>query len=204
MCGRFSIVRDVEELERRFSIKIERALYKKMNNASPGQFLPVITDDKAEEGSFLKWGLIPVWAKEASIAYKMINARAETLSEKSSFKNLLHSRRCLIPADAFYEWQKTNAGKQPYKISLKNEQLFAFAGLWTVWRDKAGESIRTFTIITTEPNAVVSPVHNRMPVILEREKEQTWLKNKNDKTLLTDLFKPFNADLMVAKQWSFE
>jgi putative SOS response-associated peptidase YedK len=148
----------------------------------------------------LRWGLIPSWAKDESIGSKMINARAETLAEKPSFKRLLRSRRCLIAADGFYEWQKEQGGKTPMYITMKDGEIFALAGLWDTWKNADGEQIRTCTIITTEPNELVTSIHNRMPVILPPEAREAWLDSTlHDDNLLVPLLKPYSADAMQAR-----
>jgi putative SOS response-associated peptidase YedK len=150
----------------------------------------------------LRWGLIPSWAKEESIGSRMINARAETLAEKASFKRLLNSRRCLIVADGFYEWMQEpgSKAKTPMYIRLKDDEPFAFAGLWDSWKNPAGEQIRTCTIITTEPNELMARIHNRMPAILSPEAREEWLDPTNhDLPLLSHLLGAYPADEMVAR-----
>ena len=138
-------------------------------DAAPTQSLPVILDEDPHHIAMLRWGLIPSWAKSPDVGYKMINARAETLAEKPSFRSAFKSRRCLVLADGFYEWPKTGAEKTPLRITLASGLPFAFAGLWDCWQSPADESVRTFTIITTTPNELMSRFHHRMPVILRPE-----------------------------------
>jgi putative SOS response-associated peptidase YedK len=177
MCGRFSLTKEELEIEKRFNAKFYSNDLVKRYNVAPSQLALVMTDEKPHELQHYKWGLIPSWAKEASIGYKMINAKSETIFQKPSFRNLIKNKRCLVIADGFYEWKPlTLKHKQPYRIGLKGDDLFAFAGLWDSWTDKAsGEIINSFTIITTNANEVVSPIHDRMPVILEVEDEQKWI-----------------------------
>ncbi|MBL8024957.1 MAG: SOS response-associated peptidase, partial [Fibrobacteres bacterium] len=140
------------------------------------QTLPVVTNVLPDCLSFFKWGLIPSWAKYKNIGAKMINARAETLTEKPAFRESLRSKRCLVPASGFYEWKHYGKQKQACYITLTNEPLFTFAGLWDTWIDRqTGESISSFTIITTEANKLMQTVHDRMPVILRKEQERDWL-----------------------------
>ena len=144
------------------------------------------------------WGLIPSWAKDPAIGNKMINARAETVSEKPSFRSAFKKRRCLILADGFYEWQKTDDGKQPYHIKMEDDSPFAFAGLWEAW-DKYGEEIRSGTIITTDANDLMNEIHHRMPVILHPEDYGLWLDpDFDEKEALTSLLKPYPSDAMEA------
>ncbi|WP_083919488.1 SOS response-associated peptidase [Pontibacter roseus] len=141
----------------------------------------------------------PFWAKDAKAVKRAINARAETLAEKPSFRSLLNSKRCLVPADGFFEWQVTGQGKVPYRILLKNEELFTFAGLWDEWADKGtGEVLHTFTIITTEANDVVRPIHDRMPVILSPEAEELWLDEHEPQEDLLALLRPYKGEEMKA------
>ena len=141
----------------------------------------------------VKWGLVPFWAKDPKIGYRMINTRAETIAEKPSFKAAFKYRRCLIPANGFYEWRKSD--KQPFYIHLPDYELFTFAGIWEEWHHPDGSSLRTCSIITTEPNETMQEIHERMPVILSREDEDKWLKQNEQKELLS-LLKPFDNDLI--------
>jgi putative SOS response-associated peptidase YedK len=145
-----------------------------------------------------KWGLIPSWAKDMKIGNQLINARADTVATKPSFRSAFKSRRCLIPADGFYEWQKTEDGKQPFHICMKDKQAFAFAALWEWWKPEEGEPVQSCAIITTDANELMAPVHNRMPVILPPEDYSTWLNATPTTELLLPLLKPFSADQMEA------
>jgi putative SOS response-associated peptidase YedK len=145
----------------------------------------------------MKWGLVPSWAKDFSLAATMINARSETASTKPAFREALGSRRCLIPADGFYEWLRTAKAKQPYCFEVNDGDLFAFAGLWDGWRDLNGNWIRTCSILTTTPNAVTSVVHDRMPVILDRDSYDLWLDpGMQNVAAASELLKPCDARLM--------
>ena len=141
-------------------------------NAAPTQNLPLILNSDPATISLGRWGLIPSWAKEQKIGNRMINARAETLLQKPSFRTPFRKHRCLVLADGFYEWKKTSDGKIPHRIALKDNQPFAFAGIWEMWTAPEGEEIRSFSIITTEPNQLMKPLHHRMPVILKKENGQ--------------------------------
>jgi putative SOS response-associated peptidase YedK len=145
----------------------------------------------------MKWGLIPSWAKDSSGAAQMINARSETAATKPAFRDALKSRRCLIPADGFYEWLQTGKAKQPYCFEVSNGELFAFAGLWDRWKDPSGNWIKTCSILTTAPNAVTASVHDRMPVVLDPDTYDLWLDpGMHDMRAVSDMLKPYDARLM--------
>ncbi len=147
-------------------------------NISPGEGIAVVTDAVKRSVDIYKWGLVPSWAKDISIGNKLINARAETLSEKPSFRNAFSRRRCLIPASGFYEWRQEGARKQPYLFQLADHKAFTFAGLWEHWEDNQGNEIYSCTIITTVPNALLAQYHERMPVILDDSTRWQWLENR--------------------------
>jgi putative SOS response-associated peptidase YedK len=175
MCGRYTLIAVAEEIEKRFDSAVPPD-YRPTYNAAPTQALPVITDADPGKLSMFHWGLVPSWARDRSIGQKMINARAETLSQKPSFREALIRRRCLVPADGFYEWKKVQGGqKQPYRIHLLQGELFAMAGLWEIWYDENREEFRSFTIVTVPANPAVAWLHDRMPLILPRESERKWL-----------------------------
>ena len=156
-------------------------------------------ETEAREFALLRWGLVPFWAKDAKIGYSTINARAEEVANKPAFREALRKRRCLVPADAFYEWAKRDARtKQPFAIGLKSGEPFAFAGLWERWHPKDGDALETFTILTTDANEVLEPVHNRMPVILEPKDYTRWLEAAAVGQLPVDLLRPFPAEQMIA------
>ena len=212
MCGRYSFVFEDALILERFGIRVTTAVYKARYNCAPTQILPVITNEASDTLNHYRWGLIPFWAKDASIGSKLINARAETLTEKPSFKHAFRARRCLIPATGFYEWKKERkpgrdkAGRSdmaghvattPYNIGMKTGEPFCFAGLWDQWISPDGEVVRSFTIITTSPNELVAPIHDRMPVILHRADEQRWISPQPDPSL-SDLLKPYPSEHMTA------
>lgn len=169
MCGRY-VVYDTDNIEDRFNVDLVDDLAPNYNVA-PGQTMPVITRDGLV---LMRWGLIPRWAKDEKIGYKMINARSESVFEKPTWKGLIKSKKCLIPVNGFYEWQKTADGKQPFYIHPKDKGLMAFAGLWETWTHE-GKDWHTYTILTTSPNKEMGSIHDRMPVILHREDESQWL-----------------------------
>ncbi|GAA0498039.1 SOS response-associated peptidase [Salinibacillus aidingensis] len=180
MCGRFTLLAEELEILEAFGVAHEIENYEPRYNIAPGQsVLAIVHDGGKKRAGYLKWGLVPSWAKDPSIGYKMINARTETAAGKPSFKRLMERRRCLIVADSFYEWKKLDQKtKQPLRISLQDRKLFAFAGLWDRWKQGDKEMV-TCTIMTKSPNEFMSEIHNRMPVILPKEKEEDWIKKES-------------------------
>lgn len=176
MCGRYSLY-ESSNLEARYGLKHTTIMAEANFNVSPGQFMPVIIYENGNKVAVsMKWGVIPSWAKEPKIGYKLINAREDTLFQKPIWKALVHKSRALIPARGFYEWKTDQLGqKQPYFIHPKDEKVFSFAGLYSIWKDAEGYPLPTFTIITTEANRDMKGIHDRMPVILRREDEDAWL-----------------------------
>ena len=199
MCGRFSLHVDINTVAQHFGVPATLETSPRYNVA-PTQEVVSIMHNGASHLALLRWGLIPSWAKDESIGSRMINARAETLIEKPSFKGLLRSKRCMIVADGFYEWRKENGSKTPMYITLKNGEPFAFAGLWDQWKSPDGQQIRTCTIITTEPNDVVATIHNRMPAILVPDAYDLWLDpDVRDEHALTHWLSPYPAEEMTAR-----
>ncbi len=197
MCGRFTLTKEKEEIEERFEIHIDPNMFSKTYNAAPSQILPIITNDEPEQASFHRWGLIPQWAKDERIGNKLINARAETLTEKPSFRDAAQKRRCLVITDGLYEWKRSDANKQPYRITLADDGLFVYAGLWEKWKAPDGREVRSFTIITVEPNELMKPIHNRMPAILSHETEKVWLSDEPLEKVLR-LLQPYDEKEMNA------
>ncbi len=176
MCGRFTLTINPDELQQQFGLsEAPPTQLAPRYNIAPTQAVAVIANNSDRKLELFQWGLIPSWAKDPKIGSKMINARAETLAEKPSFRTALKRRRCLVVADGFYEWKKTGSGKTPMYIQLKDGQPFGFAGLWEAWQSPDDGLIKTCTIITTTPNALLAEIHYRMPVILPREAYDTWL-----------------------------
>jgi putative SOS response-associated peptidase YedK len=200
MCGRYRLSRRKQVVEEYFDCGSDEPDWNPRYNIAPTQPVPVIRQNPKEpvrELSLIRWGLIPSWAKDPSVAAKMINARSETASTKPAFRDALKSRRCLIPADGFYEWAKTGKGKQPYCFEVNDGQLFAFAGIWDRWRNPSGTTVETCSILTTTPNAVTSPVHDRMPVILDPDSYDLWLDpGMQNVAAISELLKPCDARLM--------
>lgn len=200
MCGRFTFAVKPDEIMERFGVDSIPFDLPPRFNIAPGQNIPAIIEDRGQRRiGQLRWGLVPSWAPDAKGGYKMINARAETLTEKPAYRRLFERKRCIIPADGFYEWQQRPSGKQPMRIMMKNEELFSFAGLFDTWSGPEGEKIHTCTIITTRPNEVVKDIHDRMPVILHQEDEAIWLdRERYDTSLLQSLLVPYDPDQMRA------
>jgi putative SOS response-associated peptidase YedK len=200
MCGRYRLSRRKQIIEEHFDSVSGENDWSPRYNIAPTQPIPVIRQNPREpvrELSLVRWGLIPSWAKDSSVAAKMINARSETAGTKPAFRDALKFRRCLIPADGFYEWMRTGKAKQPYCFEVNEGELFAFAGLWDRWRNPSGNTVETCTILTTAPNALTAPVHDRMPVILDPDNYDLWLDpGMKNVAAASELLKPFDARLM--------
>jgi putative SOS response-associated peptidase YedK len=209
MCGRYSLFTPPDELADRFGVDVP-ADFPARYNAAPGQQLPVVTADHPDRLTHQKWGLIPSWSDDGTGG--LINARSETVHEKPAFREAYRSRRCLVPADGFYEWVEAEdgGGKRPYRVALADDEPFAMAGLWERWTpsekqtglgdfggggpDRSVEPVETFTVLTTEPNELVADLHHRMAVLLEPGEEERWLTEEDPR----DLFEPYPADRMRA------
>lgn len=176
MCGRFILSADAEAIREHFRVT-GQFRHQPRYNIAPSQPVPVVTGSPEKRKiTYMQWGLIPQWVKEAGAGYKMINARSETIGQKPAFRDSLRRRRCLVPADGFYEWKKTGGGKKPFFISLPGRKLFAFAGIWDRWVAPEGEEILTCSIITVGANEFMGEIHDRMPVILAcSEQYHSWL-----------------------------
>ncbi len=195
MCGRFALT-DIDAIFSQYRVLISEDLrIGPRYNIAPSHYAPVIYLNKEKERvlEMMKWGLVPFWAKDSKIGNRMINARAETLDKKPPFRHLLKSKRCLVPGSGFYEWKREGKSKFPHYITLKKRELFSFAGLYDIWRDGEGGELKTFTIITTEPNNTLRPIHGRMPVILPQECEGSWLGEggQRDADSLMTLLRPY-------------
>lgn len=199
MCGRFALSAKTKDIENLVpDLKINEEL-KPRYNIAPTQQIAAVLNKTHQELSFVKWGLIPFWAKDKSIGTRLINARAETIVEKPAFKHSFKSRRCLIFADGFYEWKESSGKrKSPFYIKLRTGEPFTFAGLWDSWFDKEnGTNLTTATIITTEPNEMMMDIHNRMPVILSKEYRKLWLDSEfYDLKYLRSILLPYPAEEM--------
>jgi len=176
MCGRYTLTVNAEQLAEAFHLPVNE--FKSLSpryNIAPSQPVPILVQQQKLTLDIALWGLIPSWAKDPSIGARMINARRESLKEKPSFRGLLRNQRCLVLADGFYEWQKVRGEKVPHYIHLKSKEPFGFAGLWSHWMSPDGSEIHSCTIITGPPNDLIAPIHNRMPMILNRESGRRWL-----------------------------
>ena len=195
MCGRYSLVADMSELALRFDFEGGETRPPRFNIAPTQEVLAVTRDsgDSRNAARAMRWGLIPFWAKDPSIGNRMINARAETVDTSPVFRRAFERRRCLVVADGFYEWLKVGKERVPMRVSLSSGEPFAFAGLWETWRSPGGQPVESCTIITTTPNAVMEPVHNRMPVILPRNAEGVWLDTSGARSAaeLKELLAPY-------------
>lgn len=200
MCGRFTYANEFRDIRIRFDLEKEIPLFRPRYNTAPAQEVPVIFNrDSARTLTMMQWSLIPSWAKDPAIGNKMINARAETLAEKSAFTRLIRKRRCLVLADGFYEWRKEGKRMVPMRIRLKTAEPFGFAGLWDSWRKPDGSELQSFTIITTEANELLRSIHDRMPVILGEEDERKWLDfDMQDPSKLLSRLKPYPPELLEA------
>ncbi len=200
MCGRFTLTVDPEELQQQFGLsEPPPAELVPRYNIAPSQAVAVVANSPDRKLELFQWGLIPSWAKDPKIGNKLINARAETLAEKPSFRAALKRRRCLVVADGFYEWKKNGAAKTPIYVQMQDRRPFAFAGLWEVWQPPDGGLLKTCTIITTEPNALLETIHNRMPAILAPADYDAWLRpDEVAADQLLPLLRPFDAGQMRA------
>lgn len=204
MCGRYARRSTRKAIADYFGISADSLPeFSQSYNVAPQTFQPVVRlnrDTGEREIALMRWGLVPFWAKDGKAAFATINAKHETVATSPSFREAMKHRRCLVPADAFYEWQKLDAKtKQPFAIALKSGEPYGFAGLWERWKDsRTKESLETFTIITTDPNELVEPLHNRMPVVIEPKDYDRWLAPADPGRLPIDLLRPYPADEMRA------
>jgi putative SOS response-associated peptidase YedK len=200
MCGRYRLSRRKQLVEEYFESAPSDDDWSPRYNIAPTQPVPVIRQNPKEpirQIATMRWGLIPSWAKDTSGAARMINARSETAHTLPVFREAMKLRRCLVPADGFYEWQRRGSAKQPFCFEIGDGGLFAFAGLWERWRDLSGQWVKSFSILTTTPNAVTSAIHDRMPVILDHESYDLWLDpGLQDVAAISELLKPYDARLM--------
>ncbi|WP_226666529.1 SOS response-associated peptidase [Metabacillus litoralis] len=196
MCGRFSLATDQEILQNQFDFILHDEVMNRYNIAPSQDILVIGSNGKNRVGTQMKWGLVPPWSNDTKIAYKMINARSETIDEKVSFKKPFLMKRCLILSDGFYEWKKNGKEKQPYRFKMKNNRAFAFAGIWERW-DKGNNPLYTCSIITTKANSLTADVHDRMPAILPESSYDHWLNREfQDLEKLKSLLTPYYSDEM--------
>jgi len=199
MCGRFTLSQPAEAIASTFQVTTVPELAPRYNIA-PTQLVPtILSEGDCRQFQMLRWGLIPSWAKDASMGAKLINARAETVAEKPAFRSAFRRRRCLVVADGFYEWQPQKGKKQPFYFRLQDGQPFAFAGLWETWQAPEGEKIDSCTLLTTTANSLLRSVHDRMPVILKPEDYNQWLDPQiQEPEQLEPLLQPYSPEAMVA------
>jgi putative SOS response-associated peptidase YedK len=199
MPGRYTQTHDIEHLEERFGFEASGTTLVPRYNIGPDQVVPVVIIEGRKVLQMMRWGLVPHWARDDSPDRRNINARAETLAEKPTFRDSFKNKRCMVLADGFYEWRENEKknDKTPFRFILKGGESFAFAGLWNSWRKPDGSTLLSFAIITTEPNELIRPIHNRMPVILHQEHEELWLDPSfHDIKKLSSLLTPYPTDQM--------
>lgn len=198
MCGRFKAGFEFRDIRIRWNV-LNDLDYTAHYNIAPTQEHPIIVQRAGPvEARPMRWGLVPYWAKDQAIGNKMINARSETLAERPAFKDLLSSRRCLVPADGFYEWRKEGKTRQPMLIHVKDRELFGFAGLWDTWKKPDGTLLESFTIATCAPNDLMRGIHDRMPVIIQPKDETAWLDPAAKSDQIMPLLAPYPSELMEA------
>jgi putative SOS response-associated peptidase YedK len=199
MCGRFAQRSDPTRLAKEFKVAEVPQVEARYNVAPTQEILAVRELADGREMSFFKWGLVPSWAKDTSMSARLINARSETIEEKPSFRDAFRKRRCIIPADGFYEWQRTEGRKQPFFFRMREESPFGLAGLWERWEGEGGQAINSCTMMTTEANEVLRPVHDRMPVILHPDGYDAWLDTDVRKLdLIKEMLRPYPAEEMTS------
>jgi putative SOS response-associated peptidase YedK len=198
MCGRFALA-FVKGFYSRFEVIDQQAGIEPRFNIAPTQTVPTIVCQSPNRVVMMRWGLVPFWAKDPRIGNKLINARAEGITTKPAFRASLKRKRCLVPATGFYEWKKTDGGKVPHYVHMRDDSFFAFAGLYDNWHGPDGSELLSFTIVTTSPNAMMKKIHNRMPVMLRQEDEGLWLsKEPLPEDELTRILLPYPSRPMAA------
>ncbi len=196
MCGRYSLI-CIDNLCGRFRVIDPSIGFRSHFNIAPGSMNPVIVAHERAEAVMMQWGLVPHWTKDIKAAPRPINARAESLAEKPMFRELLRSQRCLVPASGFFEWKHEDGRKVPFYIHVNEDSIFGFAGLYDIWRNPAGTTLQTYTIITTTPNELMAQIHNRMPVILKQDDEMRWLsRDVLPADEITRILSPYPAEGM--------
>lgn len=197
MCGRYTLTQSPKQIKG-IQLSLEDMEFEGKYNIAPSQSNYVIPSGKPYSIHSYRWGLIPHWAKDMSIAYKLINARVESVADKPSFRTAVRHGRCLVPADGFYEWKKLGKSRQAYRITMRDDSIFCFAGISTSWLSPNNEKIYSYSVITTEPNELMAPIHNRMPAILSISDYEKWLDDKLDVMEAISLCKPFPSEEMKA------
>ena len=203
MCGRYNLISNLTVLGERFRFDATQLTLESAYNIAPTQDVLTVIAGEPRRAGFMRWGRIPFWAKNRSIGSPMINARAEMVAEKPSFRDSFRRRRCLVLADGFYEWRRTGSGKRPMRVAMRSGEPLAFAGIWSMWKDPEDNSIPTCAIITTSANELLRLIHHRMPAILPREMEGFWLdRSIQDTTELRSVLTPYPDDAMEAYEVS--
>jgi len=203
MCGRFVLISDGQAIQTAFNLTTAPGDMVPRFNIAPTQPVAVITNEKPQELTYHRWGLIPSWSKDMKIGSTLINARSESVEEKPSFRTAFKKRRCLILVDGFYEWKAlADKNKTPMFIHMKDQQVFAFAGLWEIWNSPEGDEIRTCSILTTDANPFMATIHHRMPVILPPSEYETWLTDDQSPGILRGLLTQYDPDSMTAYEVS--
>lgn len=203
MCGRFVLTVNPEVVQQEFNLTTPPAQMQPRYNIAPTQPVMVITNENPKEATYHKWGLIPSWAKDMSMASKMINARSESAAEKPAYRAAFRRRRCIIPTDGFYEWNEHDGKKTPMFVHRPNNELYGMAGLWEIWHDPDGGELRTCSILTTDANDFMQQFHHRMPVILHKDDYALWLSPKEEPLpVLQDLMKAYDVDGLQAYEVS--
>lgn len=198
MCGRYSLAKSKEDLQKRFAVQI-KGNFSPQYNIAPMQNCAVITNQHPNDLQLFKWGLIPSWSIDNTTGMNMINAKAETVYQKIPFKHIVKNQRCLVLSDGFFEWKKEGKNKVPYRFNLNSDEPFAFAGLWDSWKnEETDEVVNSFTIITTEANKMVRSVHDRMPVILRKDLERLWIASDVTESQASSLLKPYDSETMYS------
>ncbi len=196
MCGRYSLAKSKEEIQKRFAVQI-KGTFDPQYNIAPLQSCAVITNQHPNDVQFYKWGLIPSWSIDNTTGINLINARAESVYQKIPFKHIIKNQRCLVLSDGFFEWRKEGKNKVPYRFNLNSDEAFAYAGLWDSWKNEATDEItNSFTILTIDANKMVKQVHDRMPVILRKDLERLWISADVSESQVTSLLKAYDADAM--------
>lgn len=204
MCGRFAIAYTIGLLAR-FGVKRDLEGLEPRYNVAPTQMVPIVISESPNQAVMMRWGLIPFWAKDPKIGNRLINARAENLRKRPAFRTSFKNRRCIVPVTGFYEWKQKGDGKAPYYVHMKDDSPFGLAGLYDRWRNPQGEEVLSFTIVTTAPNKLLAPIHNRMPVVLRREHEDLWLRRGPlDDRNAALVFRPYPVRPMEAYEVSKE
>jgi putative SOS response-associated peptidase YedK len=196
MCSRYTLTHNREKIIKRFGVKMADN-WKPRYNIAPSQEMIVITNASPDKASLFRWGFIPNWSNDEKVGFTMFNARAENILSKALFRESIRSKRCLIPADGFYEWKKSGKNKTPYRVTLSSDEAFSFAGIWDSWERKDGEIINTYSIITTTANELMQELNDRMPVILPKDLEKDWLRQDLKDNDISDMMRQYDSSKMT-------